>query len=451
MKPFATKLQLLAAMLISISVWITTGCTSSETDLLESVPASAQTVMTVNLNKLAHDAGYTDKNGNIALPDYMFESVPLSPEQIVALGAVVDLEHIVAYSLGGSNFTLTFNIKDEDALKAIATASGATSSQTQGYTVYSFRGSQIAVKDGQGWCAPNAVATAELSREKRDADGSYTMYKGLTEYLNVDRPMSVIICAEAPKNAAQRGKFLCAALSGNQEGASINSCIMHASGEKISMDMLTTLHTDFLRYTPANMNIVFAAGLTDKIDWNDFSETVTSMGGTRARGFFDSIFDILRQADGTVALCADGYTLLGNDPGVLFMAHLPQNTLNTTLTELVNQASSMGMNVTRREDGQYKATLMGTNLYAGSVDGYLSIGSQPFVPTRENSLTTTFEGQRAAAYISLETLAPYVPGCNFGIALTAKTGDTDTDIHVNFPGSNAQPLATLIKLCHMLL
>ena len=96
-------------------------------------------------------------------------------------------------------------------------------------------------------------------RTKREEDGNYTLWKGVTEFLDTDRAMSCAVCVEQA-GTSQRGQYVCLALNGNNEAASIDFCMMEADGVKIKNDGVTTMQTDFLRYLPRNFNAVAAFG-----------------------------------------------------------------------------------------------------------------------------------------------------------------------------------------------
>ncbi len=446
-----TRLCRIPLLLAAALICVLNSCTGTEEELLSAVPASAQTVITANLVRLANEAGYTDKDGNINLSDFFNETISVSPETIDAAKEAVDLEHTVIYSLQGSSFSILCNVKDADALKALAKANSIKTSETDGYTVYDISGFKLAVKDGKIWGSENdPVAIAKLTAEKCGSDGSFTIHKGLCGFLAADRAISATISLEQT-GAPQNRKYLAAAVSGNDYTASVNACLMRASGEKIPMDMLTDIHTDFMRYLPANFNIVAAAGLTDKVNWDDIAEFIGSMGGLRARGILDSVLDIIKQCDGTAAIGADGYSLPGNEPMFILMVHLPQDKIKATEQNIANEFTAYGITPYKRHDGQTELRLPGMRIFTGNTDGYMSIGTQPFVPARENSLTTIFKGQRAAVSVKLESLAGYIQGCTYGLDLSARTGATDTEIRVSFPGSDEKPLATLLGFFRIML
>lgn len=434
-----------AMLIITAALLVSGGCSSTDSELMELVPASAQSVIVTNLPKVMDEAGYT------TVPETLPKWITGGSDMLGKDGAnALDLAHIVTFAINGSNFVSIVKVTDESALATLATNAGFTRADSDGYTVWKGTDADIAVKDNVALIAPEAVAMAKMAETKREEDGNYTLWKGVTEFLDTDRAMSCAVCVEQA-GASQRGQYVCLALNGNNEAASIDFCMMEADGVKIKNDGVTTMQTDFLRYLPRNFNAVAAFGVSPKFNWDKAGEIIESIAGGQARGTFDSVFDLLKQCDGTLALAADGYTLPTGSPAVLAMIHMPQAKVDSVLRNVIEQFTSVGVPAKMREDGQTELTIPNMKIYVGSVDGYLAIGTQPFVADQNNSLTTVFEGQCGAASVQLETLRTFSLNLNYGLDLRAQMGETDTNIRVSFPGSNERPMANLISLMSLLI
>lgn len=431
-----------AMLIITAALLVSGGCSSTDSELMELVPSSAQSVIVTNLTKMMDEAGYT--TAPRTMPKWITGGTDMLGNNNEAAKAL-DLDHIVTFAMNGGNFASIVKVRNESTLATLATNAGFTHADNGGYTVWKGTEADIVVKDHVAWIAPEALTMAQLAETKRENDGNYTLWKGLIEFLDTERALSCTVCLE-PANASQKGRYACMAISGNEEAASVDFCMMEADGEKIKNDGITTMQTDFLRYLPRNFNAAIAMGVSPKFNWDKVGEMIESMAGGQARGTFDSVLDLLKRCDGTVALAADGYTLPTGSPAVLAMIHMPQEKVDSVVHNVIEQFTSVGIPAKMREDGQTELSIPNMKIYVGSVDGYLAIGTQPFVADQNNSLTTTFEGQCGAASMQLETLRTFNLGLNYGLDLKAQTGDTDTTIRLKFPGSNERPLANLISL-----
>lgn len=442
MRTIYSSLRASACLLIAALLLTLGSCSSSDSELLERVPASAGAVVVTNLSRLMDGAGYSADSGTI--PQWMAPGASAlgSPESV---NKAIDLDHIVSFSLPGSGFVAIANLRSDSELATLAANAGMEKADADGYTVWKGSGLSIAVKDNTVWLAPDALAMAKLAASRCASDGKFTLWKGLTEFLSTRSTMGIVVAID-PAGADQQGRYAAIDLEGNQEAASITVCLMKADGEKYTNSSLTTLQTDFLRYLPRNFNAAFAMGVGPDFDWSAVARVVESFGGGQARGFFDVVASILSQCDGTLAIAADAYTLPGNEPLVLAMVHLPQDKVDSVQRDIISQFTTLGVKPILRPDGQTELCIPGMKLFVGNVDGYLAFGTQPFVTDGASPFTTTFEGQLAAAAVQLETLRTYSLSIPYGLDLSAKVGDTDTRVRIAFPGSEARPLANLLSL-----
>lgn len=69
-------------------------------------------------------------------------------------------------------------------------------------------------------------------------------------------------------------------------------------------------------------------------------------------------------------------------------------------------------------------------LYFGNVDGYLAIGTSPFEPTAQNSLTPVFQGKTMGAMVSLSSLQGINPALKEGIDINVEGSATTTKVVV---------------------
>lgn len=400
MRTLYSSLQRAVSFLLPALLLVVAGCSSTDSQLLELVPSSAPTVIVNNLTRFMDDAGYHTVPSTA--PEWISGATELlgSPDEVAK---ALDVSHVVSYSLGGHDFVSVLKVVSDTELDALASKAGFAKDDASGYTVWKHEGLSIATKNHVAWIAPDAVAMAQQSHAKCLSDGNYTLWKGLAEFLSTRSTLGIVVCIE-PAGPDQQGRYAAIDVEGNQEAASINASLMKADGEKYTNSSLTTLQTDFLRYLPRNFNCAFAMGVAPGFNWDSVAQFIESFGGSQARGFFDAVVGILNQCNGTFAIAADGYSLPAGSPAVLAMVHMPQAKVDSVRSDFIAQITSMGVPATLRPDGQTELAVPNMKVFVGSVDGYLAIGTQPFVADGSNPFTTAFEGQRAAAVVQLETL-----------------------------------------------
>ena len=443
MLAITSKLRYLASVAAMVVVLILSGCSSSSSsDLMERVPVSAQTVVVNDFTRLMDEAGYA------ATPHMMPKWIVAGTDAIGNVdeaAKALDMSRVVTFAISGGNFVSIVKVQSESDLADLAKNAGMTRADAGGYTVWKGSETQIAVKDGVAWIAPDAVAMANLAEVKRKNDGDYTKIEGVAQFLDKVETLRMAVCIE-PADKNNIGQYLCVSVKGDAEAASANCCLMGTDGAKVKNDKLTTLQTDFLRHLPRNFNTVVAMGIAPGFNWDRIGEYVESMAGGQARGTFDAVFDILRQCDGTLAIAADGYSLPSGSPAGLALIHMPQEKVDSVLNDVISQFTSVGVPAKLRPDGQTEFVVPGMKLFVGKAGNYLTIGTQPIVANQDNSFSTTLQGQLAAASVKLETLRTYNLNLDYGLDLSAKVGETDTDIQIKFPGSKDRPLANILSL-----
>ena len=97
LNPFSLTYGLLAAFIAGFFC----SCSSDKDKLLETVPSDTEFVATVDMIKLAKDAGVTVEDGRLVLPDeYSFIKDQMPSDAMKEIGRVaqaVDLENIVIF------------------------------------------------------------------------------------------------------------------------------------------------------------------------------------------------------------------------------------------------------------------------------------------------------------------------------------------------------------------
>ena len=180
LNPFSLTYGLLAAFIAGFFC----SCSSDKDKLLETVPSDTEFVATVDMIKLAKDAGVTVEDGRLVLPDeYSFIKDQMPSDAMKEIGRVaqaVDLENIVIFgSINKNEAYGTAIVKDADDLKAYLKKNDFSRSTEEGKEVYSTSDSDYAEciafseDDKQVWFIPTRrllknIEDFELARKKNN-------------------------------------------------------------------------------------------------------------------------------------------------------------------------------------------------------------------------------------------------------------------------------------------
>lgn len=457
-KSLRLSLSLLAALLL-VAV---TGCKDSERELLDTVPDSAQSIITMNLGRIMKSAGCQVKDGKYELTPDLADALGSSDaeafvEWLGTFSHVIDIDHVVVYMLDGRNGVATVSVTDETGLqKALADYEIKKIDTRKGYDLYEApNGIVLLLKDGQAWLARKAddVIKSVKEAEKNPVAGII----GVKEFLLTDAPLNF-----ACRYNGISYQWMCGTVKLSDELIGLTLKGMDNDGKYLDFSsMLKPVNTDFLRYTPSNTQLAAAFSVPAGIPWDSVKAIVMAQArlSMAQKGVLEMLFEQLKKIDGTVALCAapaagsqalTTFNLASWD--LLFMAHMAQDEVNSNVNNLVGMAGQFGLRV-EEQDGVYHADLSSLDqslgeIYLGNIDGYFAVSTRPFDSNMNNSLTQTFEGKNAAIAVDVpygsETMKAF--GLPYGFSVTLQVEDDAIEMRGRFNGTSGSFLSSLISL-----
>lgn len=458
LNPFSLTYGLLAAFIAGFFC----SCSSDKDKLLETVPSDTEFVATVDMIKLAKDAGVTVEDGRLVLPDeYSFIKDQMPSDAMKEIGRVaqaVDLENIVIFGSVNKNEAYgTAIVKDADDLKAYLKKNDFSRSTEEGKEVYSTSESDYAEcivfseDDKQVWFIPTRrllknIEDFELARKKNNI----LRFSGLASALKEDNIANIIVDQASLKTGLD-DYWVTASINIKDNAIVAQSTIIKPDGEEYETDMLKPVNTDFLRYMPSNFIAAAAIGINQQSGWVD--EVVKAMEliyGPRVGSQADQIVPYLKALDGTIAIGVGpkdkGAFFESPNPAnwqALLMAHMTQDKVNE-LTQMVN---SLFPRSTKAANGLYRVNDGGFDMTYGNVDGYFTVtlGMEP-KPDKSNSFANDFNGKPMAVVVQTPLLSSLVDdkSLDYSIKGTFELNGTATRLQINLVGTDKPILPTLV-------
>lgn len=440
-------------------------CSGSDAEIQSVIPDDSRFVARVDVEAVINGLGGKIDASGVTLPDGMADKSMMgadAADMLGAMGAIKDALDInnVYYSCSAKNLTyFVAEIKDAGKLGEIATSRLKMQSlggkddfdevYNSGYVTMLTRGNLC-------WLLNQGVddAVDELTKViTRAGKGAFGKVPSVAEAVAGQSGLATV--ALLPD--AKAGEWM--VMSSKMTGANLEIEVesYDNQGKPVETKGATELQLDFLRYVPGDFNVAMAMGVSREYDWSRFFNFFGSSDDFKVAGFMEVLRPFLESADGTIALAAklpvtpkvdEGEMAVTVHPFVA-MIHMDQAQVNSCLENLKSLLKKNFMTVTDGEGGMFRAGFGPQGaLYFGNVDGYLAIGTAPFEPTAQNSLTPVFQGKTMGAMVNLSSLQGINPALKTGIDINVGGSASATKIVIKGAGgSNALvTLFTLISL-----
>lgn len=452
MKRFATSSPLLfLTMLLALTGAAMLGsCSSRQGDkILNAIPADAVSVSVVDLDRLA-DLGETPSR--LMLTRHLIPvTTGVAANAVMPDGTTIGVAPATAPdSLSAAGFKAA---EAEGDLTPWTDADGLTvvvdSRKGIAYTTAMSgpRALQLATEIGE------AAAKLPLSSLKGIADRfDVDANSGAPLYGAVSR--TLFAPSSASSSDPQAAQWLAYAISEEGEYASVDVMLMEGSGKPVEIKGLQTVAPDFLRYVPADMNVVVAAGLTPEIDWDAAGALVAMVADKELYTYIAAAEPYLKSIDGTVAIAFGvDKDAPGTPSGFFAMARMERSKIQDFVKQAGMLAAMAGADFQPLGDNMARLSLpaiagVPSEMYMGEVDGCLVIST--FLPDGKasNSFAPAMEGHDAAAVVR------FAPGAfpatrsqvDFGVDLNVSLDGSQARARIAFPGSDRKPLAVLADI-----
>lgn len=322
------------AMLLSFS-----GC-SRESQLLDTIPADAPGIVTLNVERLNDAMDGAKYGGKLTTSEVLDKFLANSSERChreittILSSESIDRSLMAGFALNGNdngigafkrsgNYTYTFKIKN---LSDLITEIGANPAPAtiNGFEVYELEDVNLVTKDKQGWLmwgdASKAVAT--LSNElTRAANTPVSSQKGISRFLSADDGIFHLAIARA--EAADGWTCFTGGVDNNAREMLVTAKFIDATGKEKEMDnYLKRIDTSLLDYTMPSDIFVMAVGIKGDTDWEEIMDYLQSIYPLdyRQRALTAMALPYLKRLDGTMMI-AGGL----DDPSNLSQAAIAGN------------------------------------------------------------------------------------------------------------------------------
>ncbi len=431
-----------------------TGC-SHEAELTDTIPANVAAVVRIDVTELFERAGFEKKGSEVVAPDYWKDAPSEILEVFSNVSDGVDLDNVMVVQTAAGKQVITFEVKDEKALTEVLEKNDKSVTKEDGYNAVSTHQFSMIFNDKQGWAMENRDVKGIISTVKAMEDDakkqSIAKLAGIKQFLEKDYTINIA----GNTAAAMGGNSIPAELQEVWGTVGINveekeitfeGHALKADGDVVEVNELQAINPAVLSYIPGATNFVALAGCTPEINWDGIIEAISMLGGVQARGVMGILSPYIKSIDGTVMIAA------GASPDSSFddydswqfitMIHMPQAKVNEALATARN-----GIPFSEDKDGVMSARMTpDMSLYAGNVDGYLTVANRPFSPNRQNGLAKNFVNKNGGLYFdiqSLRLLNPSAPA--WGINIVTEINSDNVKGAVKLNGTNDDILPTIIK------
>lgn len=461
-----SSFRIFAALLFS-SLMLAS-CSSHDNALESVIPADAQLVVNINVEKIASELNISIKDGAVVLPPELNSS--LSGQQLKSLATfaqAIDLDNCNAYMLAFSdgNPMAVASVKDAAKFQELLSANQFEKQESiSGFDVYAQGSSLVIVRNDVIW-VPSIQSSPEQAVEKIKTDLKLAEERSIADVECVNKHFAQEnllnlainnswLAGEKPEKDG--GVWSLTGISVKDNELVFTSANQWADASPFTVKGFTDINASVLQYVPANASMAFAAGLSNQIDWNAMLKPMLSMAnlGLGQQAQMQLAVEYLKMLDGTImgAAAVDGPWAMDtfNSPqslNFILMAHMDQKNLDGTLASLSALASQSGMPVADEGNNLRSVSVNGMTIYFGATDGYLTIASRKPSPNQGNAaLTANFNGKQQAFALSIPSLAIFNPALNFGLEMRSEGTTSEGKATLAFPGSDKPVLASLIRI-----
>ena len=440
-----------------------TACSPDGSALQSTIPAESSVVASINGEKLFDALDIkVGADGAVTLPPEIGGDL-FADGDMCALLKGADYRGIYAAVTADGNAYMTFSLTDADAFTdAMEKMEGTGKEDVSGFDkAYWRKGVTWLVKGSQGWAlsfVPAKAGDIVKAELKKAADKSVADLVEVPDLLATGNMVDVVLngsliskMADVKYNAAT-SQWAYVWAEPNGANLVIHGYSVDDEGNRVKTRGLQTLNLDFLRYMPGSFDLVAAVGLTSSFDWAPFYQGIAATGNFQTIGMMETMRPFLESIDGTAAFGMElpkgaGVFAL---PKMLLMIHMDQTKVNESVAQLNTLMASNGVAPSSCGNRLYTLSMGGERLVYGSLDGNLVVSTVDLNPNAANSLTETFEGQKAAMSLRIPDLGVYVNGAKGGLDVVLKC-DADSYSMVLKPvGSDRPALLTVASLFRML-
>lgn len=421
MKPQFLQSKFVKASLAVVTTLTLTlgGCRNAERPsqlgLLESVPADAHYIATVNLNKILKNAGCKYNNGIITLsPDLAAIRDRLSADNarmvdvMLLTSQAIDFDNIVVFGKDAESPVATFGVTDVTLFETLASGAARSVKREDGTATFFLDDCAVVLDDAQGWVAER-VEVIEQARLTKSEGKIAPLTDGIVKYL--DRGDEALAFAAkltgeavtTRRNGVDNtldGVWACGKINVNNNILGLDMTFMDKAGQQIDFSNdVATLDTDFLRYIPENSQLLFALGKPSDI--KKLYSALEPFIPKDIKNYVVTALPYLEAIDGTTAVAFNpaagaqslaGLSLDAWDATV--MTHMPQEKVDALVGTLSMFAATTFRSASHDDINAIK--FGDITLTYGNYDGYFIGSTREISADRNNSFSSAVTGKLGA-------------------------------------------------------
>lgn len=452
----------LAVMLSGIS-----SCSSESGQVLDTIPADAQIVAMVDVNRLCAESGITFTAEGAQFDPLLAgktERIADACDMAAALSAgnAADLENVAVFSGSDGESFATFAITSFESFRDACGERVQWADDAEGMHVGAMHPTAwVVASDKQVWIT-DVTSPAKGVKQQLEAarKNPISGIAGINRQLTSPALVDIAVLSEAVNGNKLRDEALqavwnVAQLNTADGKLTLNWCRMKGDGEKVSLKGLQEINPAVLAYIESEPTLAVAAGLTSEFDWTSLTRLFSMSRDFQTMAMLQMAMPYLAAIDGTVMIAASPANTEafdeGFDPGnwkFTVMAHMPQEKINQLTQQVQAVCFTSGVTpVTDPRSGVMTIRNYGLNLHLGNVDGYLAISNHPFSDNGQNELAPLFVNKDAAARLAIPSLQPLGPGLPaYGLNLQATVAGNDGGAELTLPGSEGSPLLNILSV-----
>jgi len=454
-------LHTITAALCLITASLLGSCTSSNEDLLNTVPHDAGFAVTINLERLAYEGDFSFDNGRIQLPSELSAFQSEIPDEISAIIAdcynAINPERVILFGkMDRGEPTITFAIKDRNVLDE--KLKNMTRTDKNGYAVYEAnKSTYIIIRDNQGWIVNGKRGIGQLMDDlEKAAKENILKYSGPAEVLTSNNDVNVVA------NISEwqfTGTDYWVVSAGNIHGAEAKTVtrVISPEGEELTMNdnmVFDLISKDFLKYVAPNSIGVIALGFNKDFDWSAYSSIMMMSGLPRNQ--ISTITSLLNAIDGTVSISvapkkaeAFNWSLSNTkDWTATTTVQIEETEVTPLLEQIKALAEVTAMTVTDVTDTSLKVTVQDIVTDIRYTDGMLVLSvNTPIKPT-VNDFAPFFNDKYLSTIIRIPKLNTVLPDChlNFGYELTYAINETELVSSIKVTDSDLSLMESVYKI-----
>lgn len=372
------KKQFILAWAVTMTMIVSLcGCSGNE-QLLDTIPADAPGIVTVNVNRLMDAMDGVKHGGNLTAAETLDKFLANSSERChreittILTSASIDRELMAGFAISGKDrginafkhpgeYVYTFKIKNQSALIGEIGAEPDAKS-IDGFEVYALEDVNLVIKDKQGWLIwgePTKAVSTLAAELNRAANTPISSLKGINKYLSDDDD-DIFRLAIARSAAADGWTCISGDVEDDARKLEIDAKFLDGNGKEKDMDAyLDRINTSLLDYTMPSDIFVMAIGIKGDTDWDaliDYLQSIYPLD-YRQRALAGMVLPYLKRLDGTIMIAAglddtshlDPSSIAGNI-NFTVAVQMKKNEVKKTMSDLRDIISMMGLPVVDKGD-----------------------------------------------------------------------------------------------------